>query len=273
MPEIRVILKSGLLFPQSHPLPLFYSDEMWQKLLKERFGGEPKWAELAYFQSILGNTGTQKRKALLLPSFVCQFPRDGLLIQIWRKWQTIHRWSDVKRIYLLNRFLTKSHTQNTNKISSTITKLRISVGYVAAWWYHRLVYVRGSPCLTDGARTANGNAPRQRRDRSAKEIEQRRACDLRRKNERRNRSRGGDGFDGNGRGGLGHRVQLYRRLGLGGSGNIPKVVVLLPHRFHTTINIVIVVLLRNLGRWGRWGTQPAIRPYYNSIMPLLLITQ
>jgi len=63
MPEIRVILKTGLLFPQSHPLPLFYSDEMWQKILMERFGGEPKWAELAYFQSILENTGTQKCKA------------------------------------------------------------------------------------------------------------------------------------------------------------------------------------------------------------------
>ena len=184
-------------------------------------------------------------------------------------------------IYLLNRFLTKSHTQNTNKISSTITKLRISVGYVAAWWYHRLVYVRGSPCLTDGARTANGNAPRQRRDRSAKEIEQRRACDLRRKNERRNRSRGGDGFDGNGRGGLGHRVQLYRRLGLGGSGNIPKVVVLLPHRFHTTINIVISCFITQPWKMREVGYTTttmmamamAIWPYYNSIMPLLLVTQ
>ena len=41
-----------------------------------------------------------------------------------------------------------------------------------------------------------------------------------------------------GGGGLGHRDPLYRRLGLGGSGNKPKVVVLLPHRFHTTINII-----------------------------------
>ena len=57
-----------------------------------------------------------------------------------------------------------------------------------------------------------------------------------------------------GGGGLGHRDPLYRRLGLGGSGNKPKGVVLLPHRFHITINI-ISFLLRNLGRWGRWGTQ------------------
>ena len=113
MPEFRVILKSGLLFPQSHPLPLFYSDEMWQILLMEGVRSEPKYAELAYFRSILGNTGTQKRKALLLPSFVCQFPSDGLLIQMWRKWQTIHMWKTVREtIYWTDFWLHLPHKHN-----------------------------------------------------------------------------------------------------------------------------------------------------------------
>jgi len=60
--------------------------------------------------------------------------------------------------------------------------------------------------------------------------------------------------DDSNNGGMDQRHLLYWRLGLCGSDNIPKVVVLLPHRFYTTINLVLV-LICNLGRWGRWGIQ------------------
>jgi hypothetical protein len=40
------------------------------------------------------------------------------------------------------------------------------------------------------------------------------------------------------------RHLLHRRLGLFGSNNRPKVVVLLPHRFYATINLVISFIMQ-----------------------------
>ena len=134
MPEIRVILKSGLLFPQSHPLPLFYSDEMWQNLLMEGVRSEPKYAELAYFRSILGNTGTQKRKALLLPSFVCQFPRDGdrQYIGEVKSRETISYPISDK---ISHTTLTKSQAKSQ---SPHLMGLRSA--HHVWWWYHRSLW-------------------------------------------------------------------------------------------------------------------------------------
>jgi hypothetical protein len=83
---------------------------------------EPKYAELAYFRSILGNTGTQKRKALLLPSFVCQFPRDGDRQYI----------GEVKSRETISYPISDKISHTTLTKSQAKSHLRISWGYIGA---------------------------------------------------------------------------------------------------------------------------------------------